>query len=245
MARNKHTAEERFFYHSNPDPDKVGVGVFDEAESGHIARVLRMQPGDEISITNGLGILYKAKISDANPKRCRFEITESVNHEQPRPSLHLGVALTKNADRLEWALEKCVEIGVQRFTPLITRRTERNHLNEKRLHQIAISALKQSRQCWLPEVDAPAVFNDFVQTVTDTILIAHCMENTEVLTLQDALKQDKTARILLIGPEGDFTEEEVALALSMGGKAVKFSTPRLRTETAAVYGCAVYSTINS
>lgn len=233
MARNKHTAEERYFYH--PDPS---VGVFDEIESGHLVRVLRMQNGDEFTLSDGKGNLFSAVIVDAHVKRCKFTwnlIQDNSIIQQP--TLHLAVALTKNADRIEWALEKCVEIGISHFTPLITERTERKQINYKRLQQIAISAIKQSRQVWLPQIDEPISINDFLNEKHENLIIAYCGDSGKEIMLDKVVTGANST--VLIGPEGDFTPEEVQRAIAEKALVIRFDTPRLRTETAAIYTCSV------
>ena len=238
MARNKHTAHQRFFYH--PDP---AVGVFDETESGHMVRVLRMQTGDVFTLTDGIGNLFTAHITDAHPKRCQYELVLTDAPIASRPTLHLAVALTKSADRIEWALEKCVEIGIGRFTPLVTERTERGQINHKRLEQIAVSAIKQSRQVWLPQIDELMSLPDFLELQHPPLLIAHCADTGQETMFNDVLSKQSKHVSMLIGPEGDFTPEEVLLAIKAGATPVRFNTPRLRTETAAVFACSVVNSM--
>jgi 16S rRNA (uracil1498-N3)-methyltransferase len=187
-----------------------------EEESKHAVRVLRLNEGDAIDLLDGRGGLYTATVADANPKRCQLRIT---HHETvaPRPYFtHVAVAPTKNLDRMEWFVEKAVEIGVERISFLRCARSERRELKLERLEKIAISALKQSGQAWLPE----------------TTFIAH-LEAGE----RTALAQVASAGLgccVLIGPEGDFTPAEINLALGRGIRPVTLGASRLRTETAAL-----------
>lgn len=204
-----------------------------EDESKHAVRVLRLNEGDAIDLLDGRGGLYTATVADANPKRCQLRIT---HHETvaPRPYFtHVAVAPTKNLDRMEWFVEKAVEIGVERISFLRCARSERRELKLERLEKIAISALKQSGQAWLPQLDELVDYAAFVASVApETTFIAH-LEAGE----RTALAQVASAGLgccVLIGPEGDFTPAEINLALGRGIRPVTLGTSRLRTETAAL-----------
>ena len=204
-----------------------------EEESKHAVRVLRLNEGDAIDLLDGRGGLYTATVAAANPKRCQLRIT---HHETvaPRPYFtHVAVAPTKNLDRMEWFVEKAVEIGVERISFLRCARSERRELKLERLEKIAISALKQSGQAWLPQLDELVDYAAFVAGVAPgTTFIAH-LEAGE----RTALAQVASAGLgccVLIGPEGDFTPAEINLALGRGIRPVTLGTSRLRTETAAL-----------
>ena len=204
-----------------------------EDESKHAVRVLRLNEGDAIDLLDGRGGLYTATVADANPKRCQLRIT---HHETvpPRPYFtHVAVAPTKNLDRMEWFVEKAVEIGVERISFLRCARSERRELKLERLEKIAISALKQSGQAWLPQLDELVDYAAFVASVApETTFIAH-LEAGE----RTALAQVASAGLgccVLIGPEGDFTPAEINLALGRGIRPVTLGASRLRTETAAL-----------
>jgi len=204
-----------------------------EEESKHAVRVLRLNEGDAIDLLDGRGGLYTATVAAANPKRCQLRIT---HHETvaPRPYFtHVAVAPTKNLDRMEWFVEKAVEIGVERISFLRCARSERRELKLERLEKIAISALKQSGQAWLPQLDELVDYAAFVASVApETTFIAH-LEAGE----RTALAQVASAGLgccVLIGPEGDFTPAEINLALGRGIRPVTLGTSRLRTETAAL-----------
>ena len=204
-----------------------------EEESKHAVRVLRLNEGDAIDLLDGRGGLYTATVADANPKRCQLRIT---HHETvpPRPYFtHVAVAPTKNLDRMEWFVEKAVEIGVERISFLRCARSERRELKLERLEKIAISALKQSGQAWLPQLDELVDYTAFVASIApETTFIAH-LEAGE----RTALAQVASAGLsccVLIGPEGDFTPAEINLALGRGIRPVTLGASRLRTETAAL-----------
>ena len=204
-----------------------------EEESKHAVRVLRLNEGDALDLLDGRGGLYTATVADANPKRCQLRIT---HHETvaPRPYFtHVAVAPTKNLDRMEWFVEKAVEIGVERISFLRCARSERRELKLERLEKIAISALKQSGQAWLPQLDELVDYAAFVASVApETTFIAH-LEAGERTALAQVAGAGPGCCVL-IGPEGDFTPAEINLALGRGIRPVTLGASRLRTETAAL-----------
>ena len=204
-----------------------------EDESKHAVRVLRLAPGDAVELLDGRGGRYRAVVADANPKRCQLRITA---HEQvaPRPYfVHVAVAPTKNLDRMEWFVEKAVELGVERLSFLRCARSERRELKLERLEKIVISALKQSGQAWLPQLDEMQDFGAFVAGLApETTFIAH-LEAGERTALAQVAGAGPGCCVL-IGPEGDFTPAEIAFALSRGIRPVTLGSSRLRTETAAL-----------
>ena len=204
-----------------------------EDESKHAVRVLRLREADAVALLDGRGHRYQAQLTDANPKRCQLEITA---HEfvPPRPYFtHVAVAPTKNLDRMEWLVEKATEVGIERLSFLRCARSERRELKLDRLAKIAVSALKQSGQLWLPRLDELTDFSAFVAAAAaETTFIAH-LEKGE----RTALKQIAATGAgccVLIGPEGDFTPAEIELALGRGIRPVTLGNSRLRTETAAL-----------
>ena len=204
-----------------------------EDESKHAVRVLRLGLGDTVALLDGRGGRYTAAIAEANPKRCQLRITQHT-HVAPHPYFtHVAVAPTKNLDRMEWFVEKAVEVGVERITFLRCARSERRELKLERLEKIAISALKQSGQAWLPQLDDMADFGAFVAgVVPETTFIAHLEEGERTALTQVA--GQGAGCCVLIGPEGDFTPQEIALALERGIRPVTLGDSRLRTETAAL-----------
>lgn len=204
-----------------------------EEESKHAVRVLRLSTGDEVELLDGRGGRYRAAVADANPKRCQLRITR---HETVAPRsyfTHVAVAPTKNLDRMEWFIEKAVEVGVERISFLRCARSERRELKLERLEKIAISALKQSGQAWLPQLDELTDFAIFLKEVKpDSTFIAH-LEEGERTDLKQVAAQAPHCCVL-IGPEGDFTPAEIEVALNLGIKPVTLGSSRLRTETAAL-----------
>ena len=205
-----------------------------EDESKHAVRVLRLVVGAAIELFDGRGGRYAATIAEANPKRCQLRITA---HElvPPRPYFaHVAVAPTKNLDRIEWLVEKATEIGVERLSFLRCARSERRELKLERLEKIAVSALKQSGQAWLPQLDELTDYADFLRLLPDPAhtYIAHLADDER--TALAALASDGPGGCVLIGPEGDFTPAEIALARAAGVRPVTLGHSRLRTETAAL-----------
>ncbi len=206
---------------------------FSREESKHIAKVLRKKEGDILYITNGKGILFTAKITFSNPSQCHAVIDSHETQPRKSYSLHLAVAPTKMNDRYEWFLEKATEIGIDQITPIICDHSERKVVKEERFERILQSAMKQSLQCYLPQLNPAISFSDFIaQKNDDQLLIAHC-EETKKQSLKDVV-QPKTNATILIGPEGDFSTKEIELALSSGFVPVTLGETRLRTETAAI-----------
>ncbi|MFD2786609.1 16S rRNA (uracil(1498)-N(3))-methyltransferase [Hymenobacter rubripertinctus] len=203
-----------------------------EDESKHAVRVLRLSAGDAVVLVNGQGGVFGAEVADANPKRCQLRV---VGHEvlPRRPyGVHLAVAPTKNLDRMEWLVEKATEIGVDTITFLRCARSERRELKLERLEKIAVSALKQSGQAWLPRLVELTDYARFLPTaVPATTFIAHLEDGERTPLARVAAAADCC---ILIGPEGDFTPDEIAAAFARGIRPVTLGSSRLRTETAAL-----------
>ena len=217
-------------------PDLAPAAVayqLSEEESKHAVRVLRLGVGDAVALVDGRGGRYTAAVAEASPKRCQLRITQHA-HVPPRPCFtHVAVAPTKNLDRMEWFVEKAVEVGVERISFLRCARSERRELKLERLEKIAISALKQSGQAWLPQLDELQDFGAFVAGVApETTFIAHLEEGERTALTQVAGAGPGCC--VLIGPEGDFTPQEIALAVARGIRPVTLGASRLRTETAAL-----------
>jgi len=212
--------------------------VLPEEESLHAVKVLRLQSGDELSLLDGKGGVYRAEITLPHPKRCGYKILSQQHISNGRPyRLHVAIAPTKNIERLEWFVEKAVEIGVDEITPLICRYSERKQLKADRLEKIVLSACKQSVQAVFPVLNSLTSFDELVNNAqAECKTIAHCyaQEKADFRTISA-----KAADILiLIGPEGDFSLEEVQLAKAHGFVAVSLGDSRLRTETAGIMACA-------
>lgn len=218
-------------------PDIEKQHTLSEEESAHCVRVLRYSVGDEILITDGRGTTYTARITNPHPKHCDFEIL-SAEKQLPHHSFHLHIAIapTKNIERMEWAIEKCVEIGVDEITPLLCRFSERKQLRTDRLQKIILSAAKQSLTPYLPKLNELTPYDTFVKGAKEeTKYIAHCYKD-EKRDLMNEVQAGKSV-LVLIGPEGDFSEQEVQLALEWGFVPVSLGNSRLRTETAAIVAC--------
>lgn len=228
--------EERFFY--VPDVPK---GELPEDEARHAARVLRLREDDTIFLIDGKGAFYKASITDIDQKCCRYLIKERSEQEKTWGGrIHLAIAPTKMADRIEWLVEKATEIGFDEITFLNCRFSERKNIRIDRIEKIVIAAMKQSRKAWKPKVNEMVDFQYFIKNRQDgSRFIAHCYQEdekndffNELFTLTSEKKdQDVT---ILIGPEGDFAVEEVKSAAENGFKAVSLGKSRLRTETAGL-----------
>ncbi|TGE24170.1 16S rRNA (uracil(1498)-N(3))-methyltransferase [Hymenobacter aquaticus] len=204
-----------------------------EDESKHAVRVLRLGVGDAVVLVNGRGGIFQAEVADANPKRCQLRVISQEEVKRRAYFVHVAVAPTKNLDRMEWLVEKAVEIGVDRITFLRGSRSERRELKLERLEKIAVSALKQSGQAWLPQLDELTDFASFVPTVEPTTTFIAHLEEGERTALSHVAAQGAGCCVL-IGPEGDFTPQEIELARQRGIRPVTLGASRLRTETAAL-----------
>lgn len=214
-------------------------------ESRHCARVLRMRAGDEIWVTSGDGVMCRALIADPDERACSVQITERIPDYQPRPfRLHLLVAPTKNAARIEWLVEKAVEIGIDRITPIICDHSERGVQKTDRLDRIALSAMKQSLKARRPQIDAPVHLIDYLQQPAEgSRYVCYCTGD-ERRTLHGSYTPGTDATVL-IGPEGDFSPREIEAALGAGFLPVTLGDSRLRTETAALYAVTVLNFLNT
>jgi 16S rRNA (uracil1498-N3)-methyltransferase len=232
-------------------PDISGTSyTLNEEESKHCIRVMRMKAGEYIYLVDGAGGFYKGQISSDNPKSCSIEIVETkTEFEKKNYSIHLAVAPTKNTDRIEWLIEKAVEIGIDEFSPIICEHSERKHINIERLERIATSAMKQSVKAYKPVINEAVAFKNIVKSnSTSNKLIAHCITSEEEIFIkkkvQDLYKPGQSA-LILIGPEGDFSAEEVKLAIDNGFKGITLGNSRLRTETAGLVACQTIAFLNS
>ncbi|MEO6884131.1 MAG: 16S rRNA (uracil(1498)-N(3))-methyltransferase [Bacteroidia bacterium] len=210
-----------------------------EAESKHCIRILRMNIGDTMHLTDGKGSFYKAEITDASPKKCVVKIIEKKTEEKRADfKLHIAVAPTKNMDRFEWFLEKATEIGIDEITPIISKNSERTVLKTERCNTIITSAVKQSLTPWHPKLNEVENFSTFIKKTTSFSgqkLMAHCAEASKKYFFEACKTKENT--LVLIGPEGDFTADEINTALQNGWQAVSLGKSRLRTETAALVAC--------
>lgn len=225
-------------------PDILRNPELPEEEAQHCTRVLRLGVGDNITLTDGRGNFYKAEITVANSKRCLVSITETIHQNPLWPChLHIAVAPTKNMDRNEWFAEKATEIGIDELTFLNCRFSERKVIKTERIEKILISAIKQSLKARLPKLNEMIDFTKFIaQDFKGQKFIAHCYEGEKPL-LKDVLTPGKDA-VVLIGPEGDFSEEEVKAAIERGFTPISLGKSRLRTETAALVACHTMNLMN-
>lgn len=225
-------------------PNIAAGNVLPEEESQHAVKVLRLQMGNEITVVDGVGGFYKAKITNAHPKHCGFEIIETNSEFGKRNyKLHIAIAPTKNIERLEWFIEKATEIGIDEITPVICRFSERKIVKEERLEKIIVSASKQSVKAYFPKLNPLCTFDELMKShQTSQKFIAHCYEEDKKLLQNEILKSSDV--LILIGPEGDFSKEEVQKAISLGFIPVSLGNSRLRTETAGVVACHTVAIIN-
>lgn len=202
-------------------------------ESNHAAKVLRIRAGQEIHVTDGKGNLYQCTVLEPHPKRTTLSVTDHVSQERKKVYRHIAIAPTKNMDRLEWFVEKSVEIGIDELSFILTQNGERRVLKTERLNKKAISAMKQSGNLYLPKINELIRFNDFIQSNSGDRGFLAFVDHKNPILLKDEL-QEHGHQMVLIGPEGDFTAEEVIAAENKGFIKVSLGNSRLRTETAGV-----------
>lgn len=225
-------------------PDIQISSELPEEEAQHCIRVLRLAEGAKILLTDGKGAFYKAEITGAHPKHCGVAVLESW--KQPALwnfYLHIAVAPTKNMDRMEWFAEKAAEIGINEITCLNSRFSERREIKPARLEKILISAMKQSQKATLPILNGMTDFKTLVNTpFNGRKYIAHCNDGGKTL-IKDLYSKGENV-LILIGPEGDFSPEEVNMAIEQGFKPISLGESRLRTETAALVACHTIHVLN-
>jgi 16S rRNA (uracil1498-N3)-methyltransferase len=231
----------QLFYTPNITGDTL---VLEEQESKHAIRVLRLEQGDTVILIDGEGGWYEAVIQDDHPKRCLLSISSYTENYKPLPyKLHIAISPTKNMDRFEWFLEKATEIGISKITPLMCHRTERKQVKMDRLDRILVSAMKQSLKAFKPVLSDPVPMDEFLKQDQDgTLGIAHCYP-LDRLSLPDL--EPSGQYTILVGPEGDFTEEEVNAAIKAGYRPLHLGESRLRTETAGVHISSAVAVLNS
>jgi 16S rRNA (uracil1498-N3)-methyltransferase len=221
-----------------------GVHHLDEDESKHCVRVLRRNNGDTIRITDGQGFFYDVVIIDANPSKCSFAIKEKVEEPKADYFIHIAISPTKNADRIEWFVEKATEFGVNKITLIETEHTERSFLKTERLKKVALAAMKQSLKATLPAISGVTKFTELIQGSNEEQCFIACVDEDNPLHLRDAALPGKSG-VVLIGPEGDFSKDEMQFALSHGFVKVSLGKSRLRTETAGISACHILNLINT
>ncbi|KRT17174.1 16S rRNA methyltransferase [Pedobacter ginsenosidimutans] len=219
--------------------------TLNEEESKHCVRVLRLTIGSIVNLVDGKGGFYTAEITSDNPKKVSLSILKVETEFHKRNHyLHIAVAPTKNIDRIEWFLEKATELGIDEITPIITDRSERRIVKEDRLNKVITSAVKQSIKAYHPKLNDAISLDTFLKEPFDgDKLIAHCIDNGEKQYISKLVAPHQKY-LILIGPEGDFTPDEVNLALNKGFKALTLGDNRLRTETAALSVCFEINYLN-
>lgn len=218
-----------------------------EEESKHCIRVLRLVEGDRIYLVDGRGGFYETHIIEAHPKRCMVQVLDvKLNFGKRNYYLHVAISPLKSLDRFEWFLEKATEIGIDEITPIITHRSEKREIKLDRCNKIIEAAMKQSKKAFHPKLNEYIAYNKFINNKVEedaTKLIAHCLDS-EKKKLSDYISVVPKKYLILIGPEGDFTEEEIVLANNKNFEALDLGESRLRTETAAIKACALVAFIN-
>ncbi len=231
----------RLFYAKNIEmPDFT----FDEQESKHIAKVLRLKSGDKLYLTDGKGFFYEAEISEITKKKCSVNILKKEQQTKHDYYLHVAISPTKNNDRIEWFLEKATEIGIDEITPLLTNNSERKKIKLERFSKVIESAMKQSHKAYHPKLNDLTTFEDFISQELDydKKLMAHCYDSKKY-SLKKSVSE-KESVLIMIGPEGDFTLEEVELASQKGILPLSLGEYRLRTETAGIASVQSVAFIN-
>ncbi|HEU5167146.1 MAG TPA: RsmE family RNA methyltransferase [Chitinophagaceae bacterium] len=233
-----------FFYIEEFDPSQKEI-VLDEDASRHVVQVLRMKEGEKLNLTDGKGNLITAEIIDDHKKHCTVKVIDSRFTSHISRKITIAISLLKNANRFEWFLEKATEIGVSEIIPLVCERTEKQKFRYDRMKGICISAMLQSQQVWLPELYEPVKYIEYIQSITVntnlTKFIAHCEDKAGKKNLSTLQPLNHSA--ILIGPEGDFTNQEIGLALQNNFIPVSLGETRLRTETAGVVAATLLSHI--
>lgn len=222
-------------------PDIASNPVLPESDSQHCVKVLRMRPGDSVQAIDGNGWVYDCVLADAHPKHAMLQVLG--RRMQPLPwtqKITVAVAPTKMMDRMEWLVEKLTEVGFNEFVPILCRYSERKEIKEERLRKIAISAMKQSLKATLPDIKAMTPVADFIKNCdAKQKLVAYCDLAIPRRLLAETYSPSVDTAIL-IGPEGDFSQAEIQMALDYGFKPVSLGENRLRTETAALYACSAF-----
>lgn len=230
-----------FFYEENlPETDRF---ILSEESSRHIAQVLRMQEAEQLMITNGKGQTLNVEIITPHKKKTEVKTIHKEFFPRRKPEISIAISFIKSASRFEWFLEKATEIGISAIIPLLCKRTEKSHFREDRMKTILISGMLQSRQAWLPELHAPVKINDFIKSnAYEQKFIAHCVDEEKKL-LNKSVATESASKVILIGPEGDFTEEEINNALQQNYIPVSLGETRLRTETAGLVAAVLLTNL--
>ncbi|PWD97633.1 16S rRNA (uracil(1498)-N(3))-methyltransferase [Marinilabilia rubra] len=223
------------------DPDiSTNGGFLNEEEAKHCVKVLRHKPGDKIFVIDGKGSRFHCEIAETSSKTCRLTILDTEKAPAVEGKCHIAIAPTKSNDRFEWFLEKSTEIGIDKITPLLCKQSERKRIKIPRLERVLTAATKQSLRLWKPDITELTDIKDFLNSDHQEKykFIAHCEGKDRKELFNELQKRDNHEDVLiLIGPEGDFTKEEIETALSKGFQPVSLGKNRLRTETAGIAAC--------
>lgn len=223
------------FYQENIESNQQNV-VFSSEESRHIVQVLRKKNGDQVSVTNGKGLQWNGKIFISSNRKVTAKKVNSILHKNKKPKLHIAIAPPKNIDRMEWFIEKSTEIGISQITPLICDHSERKVIKVLRMKKILIGAIKQSNQFYLPQINPICDYKSFMEKKFSGIkMIAHCREGTKKELHK--IEKIQSPLLILIGPEGDFSEKEIEIARTNSFIEISLGNQRLRTETAGLFAC--------
>lgn len=222
---------------------KDGVFFLDVEESRHCAKVLRKKNGDSITITDGKGFFYDALLTEIDSHRCTFQITSERAETSRNFYIHIAIAPTKNSDRIEWFVEKATEIGIDQISFIECDHSERTNLRLERINRIAITAMKQSLKASAPKINAIISFKDFVKGQHEHQMFIAYVDTTNSHHLKD-LAKPSTSYCVLIGPEGDFSQDELSIAIDQGYSKISLGNSRLRTETAALVACHTLNLLN-
>jgi 16S rRNA (uracil1498-N3)-methyltransferase len=228
-----------------PDIQESPFYTLNEEESRHCSKVLRLGLGDQVSLVDGRGGLYQAEISELGKRHVQLSILEHTRNYQKRNyRVHIAIAPTKNIDRLEWFLEKATEIGIDEITPIISSHSERKIIKADRLEKVITSAVKQSLQAYHPVLHPSIGFVEFLKQDLPAIkMIAHCIDDQQRVFMSDVV-QPAAEYLVLIGPEGDFSPEEIQMAIEAGFIPLTLGNTRLRTETAGLAACFELNYLN-
>lgn len=215
-----------------------GADTLSTEEAIHCVKVLRKKAGELITLTDGAGSFYTARLISASPSGCRFEVIEQTSLQKPKPDITIAVSPVKHADRFEWLIEKCTEAGAGTFIPILCERTQKSNIRIDRLKKISISAMKQSLRPWLPEIREPMQFDEILNQFPHSARLICTADG--IAPVQWIKETQNTMKVVfVIGPEGDFTDEELQRARHAGFLSVNLGPNRLRTETAAVAATAI------
>lgn len=221
-----------------------GIHYLDAEEARHCVKVLRKKSGDLIRLTDGKGAFYEAVLLKTDDRQCTFQIEQKINVPSPAHYIHLAISPTKNPDRIEWFIEKAIELGIDRISLMECEHTERSYVKTDRLEKVAVSAMKQSLKATLPQIASLSAFSGIVSSAQESERFIAYVDEANPRHLKDAATKG-ASYLVLIGPEGDFSKEELDHALQQGFQKVSLGKSRLRTETAGLAACHILDLINS